>query len=139
MTCVHPIIAKCFSCDSFRLSDFILMMRENEITPTHMNIYLFTMTPHITSTTLDMPPWSSFEDYSIRSTPLVRYDVLPPLSGGHLKCCFPEILSISWIIAFPESKITHIFFFILIRFGSFSGTCFHTFHIQMCQISIVFG
>lgn len=121
---MHPIGTKCFSGDSFCLSDFILVMWEDEITSTHMNIYLFTMPPHITSTTLNMPSWSSFQCL---------------FSFSSLKGCFPEICTISWIISFPESKVAHIFFFVFIRFGSFPSSCFHTFHIQMGQVSIIFG
>jgi len=118
---VHPIGGKCFTSYSFCLSYFILMMRKYEIDSSHMNIDLFTMPPEITSATFYMPTWSPFESF---------------WSIFGLEICFPEIFSISRIISFPESKITHTFFFILILFDPYSS--FHPLYIEMSQISIFF-
>ncbi len=60
---MHPIRRKSFASQCLGLSYFILMMREYEINSAHMDIYLFTVSPQITRTTLDMPPWSSFESF----------------------------------------------------------------------------
>jgi hypothetical protein len=41
------------------------MMREYEITATHMDIDLCTEELHITSGTLDVPSWTSFQGFEL--------------------------------------------------------------------------
>lgn len=118
---MHPVSRKCFSCDRFSLSYFILMMREYEINSSHMDIDLFTMSPEITGTTFYVPPWTSFES---------TWTIFG------FKMSFPEIFSISGIVSFPESEITDAFFLILILFDSSSGL--HAFHVEMSQITVFF-
>lgn len=96
-------------------------MREDEIHASHMDIDLLTKSPQITGTTLDMPPRSSFQ----------RFFAFTCLETG-----FPEILSISGIISFPESEVADAFFFIFILFHT--CTSFHAFHVEVGEVAIIF-
>jgi len=98
------------------------MMREDEIHSSHMNIYLFTVSPEITGATFYMPSWASLEGFD---------------TFFCFKFCLPEVFTIRGVISFPQSEITHIFFIIFI--AVYSSTCFHTLHIQMCEVTIIFG
>lgn len=97
------------------------MMWKDEIYTAHVDIDLFSVSPEITSTTLYMPSWSSFECFC---------------SIFCLKLCLPKIFTISAIVSFPESEIADTFFFIFILFDSRPG--FHPFHVEMREVTIFF-
>lgn len=118
---MHPVGRKCFPCQRFCLCYFILMMGEYEIDSPHMDIYLFTMSPEITGAAFDVPAWPPFQFFC---------------SILGLKLGFPEIFTISIVVSFPECEITDAFFFIFILLDSCTG--FHTFHVEVSEVTIFF-
>lgn len=118
---MHPILGECFSGDALRLCYLVLMMREDEIHASHMDIDLLAKSPEITSTTLYMPSWPSFQRF---------------FAFTCLKIGFPEILPISGIISFPESEVTDTFFFIFILLHARAS--FHAFHVEVGEVTIIF-
>ena len=60
MSPMQPVFGKCLSSIGLSLSNFILMVRKNQITSTHMDINLRAKELHITSRTLDVPSWTTF-------------------------------------------------------------------------------
>ena len=107
---MHPVVGKCFSCDGFCLSYFILMVGKDEIYSTHVYIDLFSVSPEVTGATLYMPTWSAFECFC---------------SFFCFKMSFPKVLAIVGIVTFPERKIADTFFFIFVLFDA--SACFHAF------------
>jgi hypothetical protein len=58
---MEPVVGEFFASVCLRLGDLILMMGEEIVDATHVDIDLRTKIMHITSATLDMPAWTTFE------------------------------------------------------------------------------
>lgn len=120
MSPMQPVFGKCLSSIGLSLSNFILMVRKNQITSTHMDINLRAKELHITSRTLDVPSWTTIEDFFLS---LNRY------------LDFPRIWTIRFrIICFPESKVSNLIFLIFIIIYSYTRN--HTFRIKMSELPI---
>ena len=60
---MEPIVCEFLASICLGLSNFVLMVWKYEITTTHMDIDLCTKKFQITGTTLDVPAWTTLEDF----------------------------------------------------------------------------
>ena len=74
---MEPVFGELLACECFSLCDFVLMVGEEIIDPTHMDVNLISEKMMITRTTLDMPSRSTRENSHLSidnkfSFPLIR-------------------------------------------------------------------
>ena len=97
------------------------MVREDEIDSAHVDIDLITEKVSITCATLNMPSWTSFDNFFLT----VECDRYCPL-------VLPIILR---IICLPESKVCNLFLVIFIIFHA--NTRYHPLEVEVGEFSIV--
>jgi hypothetical protein len=117
---MHPIFGEWFTSICLSLCNLVLMMRENEITSTHMDIDLWPEEFHITSGTLDMPTWSSLEYFFL---------------SVYCDLYLPRVLSIRFlIVCLPEGEVSNLFLVIFIVI--YSNTGYHSLHIKVSEFTV---
>lgn len=121
MSPMHPVFREFFSGECLCLCDFVLMMREEVIDATHVDIDLCSEVVMVTCATLDMPAWTSCQ----RS-----------LFTIYRHGDSPFILTITFlVVGFPESEISHLFLIVLIVI--YTDTRDHPTHIEMSEFSVL--
>lgn len=122
MSSMKPIFCELLSCEGFRLCYLILMMRKYQIDSPHMDIDLIPEKVTITSTTFDMPPWSSFDILLFT----IESDSDRPL-----------VLTIRFsIVCLPEGEVSYLLFIIFIIIDP--DTRDHPLEVEVREMPVLF-